>query len=452
MLRSIRSSSLLAVLALVAGLFVMATPARADTYNPPAGSRINNPHGDWDARQRIRRHVIRSIYSAPRGSRIRVMSWNIRDRALTQALVRVHRYNGVTVRVLMQDDNAYEHEVDENNPIPAPGDANPDFWWMKSELRKHGNSRRIASKRSWAKLCDASCRGGSGIAHAKMIVFEQVNRSPRVVMYSSGNLTKAAADIQWNDMQTVVNNRTIFNFAVARFAELSRDVRMANPYRVAAAHGIAMSFFPWYGAGTAGDPIMRVLAPVRCRGVAGGYGNGNGRTVIRVSQTAIGDARGRRIAERLRFLKSAGCSVRVLYGLMGSRVKRILKGGGVPIHQLATDDDGDWIYDRYLHQKVLVVNGKYGADATAAFTWNGSANMQGYTLSSDEILGRINSLNTARFYQRWIDTWFFRTARIAYRSADGGVVEDGGSTRSDNVPEEVARHAGIDPYAKFEVN
>ena len=449
MFRHLRAPSLLAVLSLVAGTLVVAVlaapPASADTYDPAPGARINNPKGNWAARNRIRQHVIRSIYSVPRHGQIRIASWNIRDKAITNALVAVHRHNRVSVQVIMQDDNAYEHEVDASNPIPAPGDANPDFWWMRRQLAQHGNSTRVPAQRSWARLCDASCRGGSGIAHTKMMIFSAVHRTPMVVMYGSGNLTKAAATIQWNDLETITRSPAHYQFANAIFAEMARDRRLTNPYRIMRSVGVQLQVFPWYGPGATGDPILRALRPVRCTGAATGYGTWRGRTIVRVSQTAIGDYRGREIAKRLVALRRAGCNVKVLYGLMGSRVKGILRAGRVPIHQQAVDHDGDWIYDRYLHQKVMTVNGVYGSDTSATLAFNGSANMQGYTLRSDEILGRISAPTTVRFYQRWIDGRFGRSARYA-RTADGLV------TRSDDVDEARARRAGVDPYAKFEVN
>ena len=457
-MRQTRFSSVTAALALVIGglamVVVTAPAASADTYTPPPGARMNNPQGDWAAKNRIAQHIIRSIYSVPHRGVIRIASWNIRDQRITGALVNVHRHNGVSVQVIMQDDNAYAHEIDPKNPIPAPGDANPDWHWMARELRKPSSHPNPHPAGSAAYLCDASCRGGSGIAHTKMMLFSQVHTTPHVTMYGSGNLTTAAGGIQWNDLQTVTRNKPIYDFAFQRFVEMKRDVRMGNPYRSLRAGGVQLMFFPHYGAGATGDPIMKALSPVRCRGAARDYGTSTGRTIIRVAQTSIGDSRGKRVAWRLRELKGQGCSVKVLYGLMGPEVKRILRGGGVPIHQLATDVDGDLIYDRYLHQKVLTINGKYGSDSTTTLAFNGSANIQNYTMASDEILGRISASTSVRFYQGFVDRWFGRSARYA-RGADGSTSTAGKyatDTSSDNVDEERARRLGIDPYAKFQVN
>lgn len=450
--RLTRFSSLLVAFALLfAGLALVAPAANADTYNPPEGARINNPHGNEEARNRIKSHIVRSIYSVPVGGVIKIASWNIRSKAITDALVRVHRYKNITVRVIMQDENAYEHEVVEGNPIPAPGDANPDWWWMKRELAKYGNNTRPVSRRSWARLCNRACRGGGILAHSKLAIFSQVYQTPYVVQYGSGNLTDAAASIQWNDWYTINRSKEHWNFANNRFAEMAADRSVSNPYRQLRARGIQVGYFPWSGTLAWGDPFLRALGPVKCKGAASGFGTSSGRTIIRVSQTAIYDSRGKAVASRLKDLWNAGCDVKVLYTMMGDNVKGILRSGSgrgpIPIHQLATDVDGDWLYDRYLHQKVLTINGNYNTDTSTTLAYNGSVNMQNYSSGNDEIWARLSASSVVLFYQRWINTWFYRNARAV--SGDSGSTAE---TREDNVPEELARKSGIDPYAKVQLH
>lgn len=431
--------SLASTLALTVGVLVVAGagPASADTYTPPAGVRMNDPAGSTASKNSITTHLVRSIYSAPRNTRIRVMSWNIRSHRIAEALVRAHR-RGVSVQILMEKINAYEHEPDESNPIPASAEDNPDFWWMQREFRRGSDTRR-PGYRSWARLCANSCRGRSGLAHVKMVLFEQVHTSRKVVMYGSANLTDAAAGAQWNDWFTSVGRSGLWDFALLRFNEMARDRAMVKPWRVNSFSGIRMGFFPWYGEGTQGDPVQRVFNRIKCTGATGGTGI-NGRTKIRVAQTAIAGERGIKLARGIRALWNAGCDVRIVYGLINDESRRILASssgrGPMPIRQIAQDFDGDFVYDRYLHQKSMAVSGVVGSRTNATYAWNGSANWVGYTLSSDEIFTYVNSPAAVNHYSRFVDSKYFNPPR----SARG------------NLPAGYARIAGIDPYAKFEIN
>lgn len=428
----------MSLLLVLGGVAVAAAPqAAADTYRPRPGALLNNPMGGSFVAQKINRHLLRAIYSTPRNTRIRVMSWNVRSHAAAKALVRAHR-RGVTVQLLMDKINTVEHDVDPDNPIPAPGDANPDFHWMKREFRRNNNRR--PGYRSWARVCNRSCRGTSGLPHTKMFIFDWVHTQRHVVMYGSGNLTGAAASAQWNDIYTSVGREGMWRFANRRFEEMSFDRPMGNPWKVASFGAIRFGFFPWSGAGTTGDPVLRVLNQVSCLGALPGAGNSAGRTVIKINQTAISDARGRAIARKLKSLWNSGCQVRILYGLMGQQIKTILRSasgrGPVPIRQMVQDFDGDFVYDRYLHQKSMTISGVWSGSRRANYVWNGSANWAGYTLPSDEIFTRIGSRSLVLQYNDFNNYWFSHAPRSAR-----GVMGDG-----------YARFAGIDPYAKFELH
>lgn len=108
----------------------------------------------------------------------------------------------------------------------------------------------------------------------------------------------------------------------------------------------------------------------------------------------------------------------------------------MPIRQIAQDFDGDFIYDRYLHLKAMTISGVIGNTRNADFTWNGSANWAGYTLDSDEVYTRMGGPIVRRQYNQYINRLF----RNPPRSARG------------RVPDGFARMAGIDPYAKLELN
>ena len=420
---------------LLGGLAAVAPSASADDYDPTQGVRMNNPKGGPWHQYEIQRELVRSIYSAPRGTRIRIASWNIRSHTIAKALVRAHR-RGVTVQVLMDRVNASAHEVDPNNPIPASGDPNPDWDWMKREFRL--NNDRRPGYRSWARTCVRSCRGRSGLPHIKMAIFDQVHRTHHVVIYTSANLTGAGVHAQWNDSYTRIGD-TVFYWAMHRFNEMSRDRALKNPWQVASVGaGLRIGAFPWYGARTVGDPIGRVLNMVTCTGATGNAGNRYGHTMIRINQTALDDPRGVNIAKKLKHLWNSGCDIKILYALMGPKVRAVLASrsgrGPVPMQQMAQDTNGDFVYDRYLHQKVMTISGNWAGDTSANYTWNGSANMAGYTLASDEIFARIHGRGVLLAYNAFNRYWFshpLQSARgrinpkLRARGRDRPVREDG---------------------------
>lgn len=429
---------LVALVMVGSGLLIAAPSASAMQYNPPPGVKLNNPLGSTANKLKIRNHIVRSIYSVPKGRRIRIMSWNIRSHQIAKALVKAHR-RGVTVQVIIDSINTHASKPDPNNPIPADPTRNEDWFWMKREFKRANN--RPGGYRSWARVCKASCRSRGGLPHVKMVLFDRVHKRKDVVMYSSGNLTNAASTIQWNDIYTVNGNKRLFKFANKVFNEMSHDRAVGQPWRVGSFGGrIRFGFFPWRGKGTAGDPVVRALNPVKCRSAGKGVGDGKGRTVIRIAQTSLAGSRGERIARKLKGLWNKGCHIQMVYALITPKIKGILRSKGgrgpMPIKQIAQDRDGDFVYDRYLHHKAMTISGHWGSNRRADYTWNGSANWQNYTLASDEIFTRLKGPGVRRTYNKFLKRLF----RNPPRSARG------------QVPEGFARLAGIDPYAKMELH
>src|SRR6476659_5977563 len=162
-----RRSLVLPVLVLVAfalGSMSSVQPASARGYTPVAGVTVNNPLGDRAHRLAITHLLIRTINSTPRRSEIRVASWNIRSRAIVDALIRAHERN-VMVRVIVDLGNA-----NPNNP-------NHDVDRLQRALAHHGNKNRTPARRSRLVKCAGSCRGRHGIAHSKFFLFERAGRA-----------------------------------------------------------------------------------------------------------------------------------------------------------------------------------------------------------------------------------------------------------------------------------
>ena len=104
-----------------------------------------------------------------------------------------------------------------------------------------------------------------------------------------------------------------------------------------------------------------------------------------------------------------GCDVQVIYAVMGTVVRRVLRVGKpakVPLRQIVQDLDEDGVYDRYLHTKVMTINGVNRGDRSAWVTLTGSANWSPKVLHSDDVVLRLSGRSTVRRYNIWIHRLF----------------------------------------------
>lgn len=412
------------VIAMIAStLMVLGTPTTAsalDSYTPPRGVLINNPLGDQAHKRTIWNHIVRTIRSVPRGGKIRIASWNVRSPGAERALIYAHK-RGVSVRVIMDQKNT------ENNS---------GFRKLARALRE-GQANRRKDMKSWAVVCYSSCRHAGGIAHTKFFLFSRAGKARNITMYGSGNLTDLAATNQWDDLFTV-QSTSVYNYMLAIFNQMTYDQNRANPFSTRLFWGtdlydwMRIYIFPWAGANTPGDPVLTVLNNIKCTGAAPGVGS-NGHTVVRIAQTATTGARGLRITNKLVDLKKHGCIIRMIYTLMGKQSMAAMRAGGVPFHQVVKDYNHDYVYETYLHTKVLTVNGVYQDRTDARETWNGSSNWTGLSLGSDETFVHLKSASVTKRYDDFIDRWFNHPPVTA------------------RMPASYAR-AGVNPYALVEVN
>ncbi len=97
-------------------------------------------------------------------------------------------------------------------------------------------------------------------------------------------------------------------------------------------------------------------------------------------------------------MKKRGCNIRLVYAMFGGGVLKVMRAAKVPMTHLAYDIDWNGIYDRYVHMKSMTVSGVLGKNTHARVTWNGSANWTGSSLASDEVVGRVDRVDTTRSY------------------------------------------------------
>ncbi len=437
-----RVARVLALLLLLSGLAVptvLAPSAAAARYTPPSGVKVNNPLGGRRQRQAVVGHLIRTIDAVPQRGQVKIASWNIRSARVIDALVRAHDRRHVSVKVI----------IDRGNANPRKPNRGVDR--LQRELRKHGNQTRRASQRSGVRRCVSSCRGRSGIAHSKFFLFSKAGAARRVVINSSSNATDLAASHQWNDAFTVRGRRQVYDAFRQVFAQMWRDRPVAQGFRTTRAGDIRADFFPYRGRNTRQDPTLKVLDRVRCRSARN---TSDGRTRLHIAMTAWHGARGKRIASRVRTLQNHGCRVTIVYAVAGNEVLRILRRDGrrpVPMRQVVQDFDGDGVYDRYLHMKVLTIKGHLGADRRATLTVNGSENWTPVALVSDEATLKLTRPQVLHRYNRHI-TWLFKNPppqrrTVAARTTSGAPAE------RVVVPAHLPLGAtvdGVDPYAQVQ--
>ncbi|WP_148572698.1 phospholipase D-like domain-containing protein [Nocardioides caldifontis] len=409
-----------------------------DSYTPRFGVKFNQPLGGKKQKKVIVRHLARTINSAPPRSTIRIVSWNIKSTQFVQALLKAHR-RGVGVRVLMAKSMGERQR------------KSGAYWTLKRGLDTR-NKKRPPALRSYMRGCKASCRGYGGIAHTKMYLFSHAGNAKNVVMIGSANFTAVAAISQWNDMFTVTNRPRLFQKAEAIFHEMAKDKKAAKPYQqFVAGKDLQAWWYPYRGKNAKGDPIVNVLKRVRCKGATGGAGR-NGRTVIRVGQTGLLGDPGARIARKLQQLRKQGCNIRVLTAVSDRQVKPKL--AGLAWRFYTQDTTGDGVYDRYIHMKVLTINGVWGAQRNARLTINGTANWSPKALNSDEAGFKVFRGDITRKYERWIDKLYNNPPRNASRTASTMRVENVRVTNDGRVLSRAVLPNGkvVNPYAKVQLH
>ena len=348
-------------------------PLRApDDYVPRQGVKFNH----WNIkplRNKIRRHLLRSIKSTPRGATIRWMVFSFGDWKIERALVRA-RKRGVSVQVL---GNYLNHET----------------WAPWRALQASLGTRKTRPGRdperiSWARQCKRSCRGWGGNLHMKLYLFSQVSNVQNVVMYGSWNPTWVANQRQWNHLDTRWDAATYQQYLTI-FHQAKRD----RPYGYAhwSSGGMEHMVFPKPSTKASTDPLNRELAKVSCVTPPDSQGVTHA-TVIRVGMYVFGGSRGTWMAKRLRSLWNQGCNVAIVYGFTSDRALSILYSrsgrGRIPMKQAMKVENGKPY--RYLHDKFVAVRGMYdGAYVNAV--WSGSTNFSNLGFSADDMTVRTIS-------------------------------------------------------------
>jgi phosphatidylserine/phosphatidylglycerophosphate/cardiolipin synthase-like enzyme len=357
-------------------------PLRApDRYVPPQGVKFNH----WNIkryRNTIRRHMLHTINSVPRGATIRWMVFSFGDWGIEKALVRA-RNRGVSVQVL---GNYMNHET------WAP--------WRKLQATlgaKTSRPGRNPERLSWARQCRKSCRGWGGNLHVKLYLFSQVATVKNVTMYGSWNPTWVANQRQWNHLDTRWDPDTYQQY-LNIFAQAKRDRPVG--YAHWESGGMENFVFPRPGTHAADDPINQELAKISCVS-APDLGTGvTHATVVRIGMYVFGGSRGTWMARRIRSLWNNGCDVAIVYGFASARALSILYSptgrGRIPMKQCMKIENGKPY--RYLHHKFVAVSGVYDGVQGSNVVWAGSTNFSMLGFSADDLTVRTMDAGITRAY------------------------------------------------------
>lgn len=448
---------LIVLLVLVAGITLPAVqvePAGAaesagqKVFTPARGVTFNSPLADRGTRRAIFNKILRSIDAAPRGSTIRIFSWNFLTRDGADALLRAQK-RGVTVRLLMDNGN--------NTAF-----VNSPYRRLRSSLHKWNKNHPKMTK-SWAKTCKNSCRGKQGAAHAKFYLFSQSGKAKRVVMQGSANFTVASTNNQWNDIYTTIGDQNAWSFYDQVFREAAKDQQVKGPMLTSKTANRELIQFP-LGKNVV-DPVMQLLNKVKCRGATN---TASHRTRLRIAPDVIRNDRGMRLAKKIRQLWNQGCDIKIGYTVVGIDIGRYLRSSGgrgpVPMKHLVQDFNGDGEFDNYFHLKAMSIIGNVGGKRGNYVVLNGSSNWSGLASVSDENIGVYWNQKLTKRYDGHIDYWYThfphsatstytnstnanarvadRSDQLVFGSGANAVYEDGTKYSTD----------GVDPYASLDLD
>ena len=124
------------------------------------------------------------------------------------------------------------------------GDPQPALPAAAARPARGQRAHRQAAAHSWARMCDHSCRGTGGAAHAKFFMFSKVGKVKRVVMQGSANLTLASTNNQWNDIYTHIRTRGVWRFSTEVFRAGREGQDGQAPVRLARVRGFRLIMFP----------------------------------------------------------------------------------------------------------------------------------------------------------------------------------------------------------------
>ncbi|MEO5665682.1 MAG: phospholipase D-like domain-containing protein [Nocardioides sp.] len=356
-------------------------------WKPKSGVRFNEPR-DPEQSHKINRYIRNAIANSPKGSQIRLVTWNYSNALYVNDIIAAHK-RGVSVQIIMA--NGLAQSQGAGSYYPRTRDA----------LAK-GNKKRAEGMESWFRTCKNSCRGKEGIQHGKFFMFSNTGGRNNVVMSTSANLTDAAAYVQWNDLLTIVDRPVTWENYTHIFKQMSRDKPIKKAFYTFEDGPYEGWFFPNMGK-LRNYNVMRLLDKVKCKGAVGDAGK-KGTTVIRVSQAVFNGKIGTAVSGKLKALKERGCNIKLVYGVLNNNARKNLQD--IPRKTILEDTNGDMYVDRYIHMKALTISGNFDGKRSSHIVYQGSANWSGMSTLSDEQGFIVRSQSLEEDYSGFINYLF----------------------------------------------
>lgn len=367
-------------------------------WRPKFGTTFNYARSSAGTMWRVEAQIKAAINHARKGSTIRISLFSWDRYPMVDAVIRAKK-RGVHVQVVLND-----HQ---NNGAMR-------------KLKKALGTKR--TKKSFYHVCRNSCRGTFENLHTKMVLFSKTGVKRKVSMVGSFNFTGNAAINQHNDLFTF-QHRKGYKSLRNLFQELARDkpVKVRHRHYKKAFGRYLMETTPM-PMRKKGDPALRVLNKVRCKGAKN---TATGRTVLRVGMHTVSGARGTWLANKLRSLFAQGCNVRLWYGFADRSARNAFatktKRGYMPVHVAGYDTNADGVIDLYGHHKVVAIRGRYKGAGSVNHVWTGSSNWGNAGLRGDEMLFRIRSAKIFNNYNANFDQIWYKHSHLAkyipYRAA-----------------------------------
>ncbi|MGW7410905.1 phospholipase D-like domain-containing protein [Streptomyces sp. NPDC054863] len=353
----------------------------ADAAVPPMGPVFNRPTGDVAQQRAIRDRARAMIAAADSGSTIRMALYHFWDKAFAQELAAAHTARNINVQVVLDE-----------TTVSTEGVNDVSYDTLRAALGTD------LTKPSYVKLCTKgrSCLGptaGAGINHNKFLLFSSLGggTAKQVVLQMTSNLTPSNYSRYWNSAVGVAGNADLYASYDSYFVKLGKQDRAHWTYTSANAGAYKAYFFPRAGSDNDTDTVVNALDNIACTWTDSA---GTHRTAIRAAMLKI-TRQG--VADKLRSLAAAGCTVDLVYSETDSGTWNALHGQTrLTTRCYQHDDDGDASTpnptpNRIVHSKNLMIDGMY-AGAREKLVFTGSHNWSGPALrDNDESMIRINA-------------------------------------------------------------
>ncbi|MFD3333083.1 phosphatidylserine/phosphatidylglycerophosphate/cardiolipin synthase family protein [Streptomyces sp. NPDC058700] len=376
-----------------------AVPALGPLFNTPTSA-------DPAAQDAIRNRVRELVAAADDGSTIRMAMYHLWDTTIAQDLASAHSTRGIAVQVVLDE-----------TTVSAPEGNPASYDTLKTALGTD------ITKSSYVTLCakGRSCLGStaSGINHNKFLLFSSVGggAATQVVLQTTSNLTPSNYSRYWNSAVAFDGNPTLYAAYTSYFAKLTQQNRAAWDYTYAGAGDYKAYFFPRAGTTDETDTVVNTLDNVGC---TWSDAAGTHRTTVRVAMLKITR---QAVADKLRALAAAGCTVDIVYSETDTGTWNALHGQSrlTPRCYQHDHDSLAGTPNRIVHSKNLMIDGMY-AGAREKLVFTGSHNWSGPALrDNDETMLRIT---TPAVYDAFV-TNFAQTKAAAFP----GTADDTGACR-----------------------